>query len=155
MSTFFILFIVIILLNLLFFRLYFFYNFILFLLIFQFMILTFITNSILFLFIVLYKIIDSSILILFNFFNISARHTLRTICLFLRFQEFSLSCRINLHIYLPGKCWLSCRSHLIILIHYLLCYIIRLNFSLILHLLMIARAYLAELLSFTIKVALL
>lgn len=155
MSTFFILFIVIFLLNLLFFWLYFFYNFILFLLIFQFMILTFITNSILFLFIVLYKIIDSSILILFNFFNISARYTLRTICLFLRFQEFSLSCRIYLHIYLPGKCWLSCRSQLIILIYYLLCYIIRLKFSLILHLLIIAWAYLTELLSFTIKVALL
>lgn len=154
-NPFFISFVVIVLLYCLFFHLGFFYYFNLLLLIFQFMTLTFITDSILIFFIALDKIIDSGLLIIIYFFNIPSWHTLWTVCLFLRFQEFSLSSRIYLHIYLSGKSWLCCRSNLVVLINHRLWCVVRLKFILIYLLKVVARTYLAKLLSFTIKVALL
>lgn len=119
------------------------------------MIFTFITDSILIFLIILYKIIDCSLLIIIYFVDISARNTLWSVCLFLRFQKFPLSSRINLHIDLPGKRWLSYWSQLIILIANWLGYVIWLRLIAILFLKVVARVYLPKLLSLTIIAALL
>ena len=124
-------------------------------LIFLFMILTFITDSILIFLIVLDKIVDCSFLIIIYLVNISARHTLWTVCLFLRFQKFPLSRRIYLHINLPCKCWLSYWSQLIILIADRFSYVIWLRLIAIYFLKIVARANLPKLLSLTIIATLL